>query len=162
MQNAKDSFYIALRNRLNVLNPLRTVVVRAVQRPGILVEEAEAPQAVILNDIFIIRWTSLAIAEDSPTPMSSMGCEIAYATSGTQAAAGLDRGRSISEMDREVSLILKPMCTPKLNYATIPASSLQTTVFWTEPTFGALTLHRDQVTRSCTLRVFSFLEPGEL
>jgi hypothetical protein len=42
MQNAKDSFYIALRTRLAALNPERTILLRGTKRPGILVEEAEA------------------------------------------------------------------------------------------------------------------------
>jgi len=45
MENAKDTFYITLRNRLTSVNPNRTMLLRAVRRPGILVEEAEAPVA---------------------------------------------------------------------------------------------------------------------
>ena len=41
MQNAKDTFYELLRGRLAALNPDRTVVVRGVVRPGVLVEENE-------------------------------------------------------------------------------------------------------------------------
>ena len=162
MQNAKDSFYIALRNRLMVLNPLRTVVVRAVQRPGILLEEAEAPTEDVLNDAFTLRWTSLSVTEGSPTKLSAIGCEIRYATSGSQAIAGLDRGRALSEMDRELSRILRPLRTQKLDYSTTPAKVLQTEVFWTEPTFGSLTSHLNQLARVSTVKVFSFLEPEEL
>ena len=43
MQNAKDSFYMALRTRLTAINPERTILLRGAVRPGILVEEAEAP-----------------------------------------------------------------------------------------------------------------------
>ncbi len=43
MQNAKDSFYMTLRARLAIINPERTVLLRGTLRPGILVEEAEAP-----------------------------------------------------------------------------------------------------------------------
>ena len=43
MQNAKDSFYMALRTRLAAINPERTILLRGAARPGILVEEAEAP-----------------------------------------------------------------------------------------------------------------------
>ncbi len=41
MQNAKDSFYEVLRARLSALNPERTVAVRGVTRPGVLVDENE-------------------------------------------------------------------------------------------------------------------------
>jgi hypothetical protein len=36
MQNAKDSFYVALRTRLVAINPERTILLRAAVRPGIL------------------------------------------------------------------------------------------------------------------------------
>jgi hypothetical protein len=38
MQNARDTFYVALRDRLAAVNPARTMVVRSVVRPGLLVE----------------------------------------------------------------------------------------------------------------------------
>ncbi len=41
MQNAKDTFYLTLRNRLATVNPARTMTLRSVTRPGILVEDAE-------------------------------------------------------------------------------------------------------------------------
>ena len=59
MENAKDTFYVALRNRLAVLNPNRTMLLRGVQRPGILVEEAEAVVAMLPADVFVLRWTVL-------------------------------------------------------------------------------------------------------
>ncbi len=161
MQNAKDTFYIALRNRLHLLNPLRTIIIRAVQRPGMLLEDAEAPMAELASDVFTLRWTSLAISEALPNPMSSMGCEIEYVTSGTQAASGLDRGRAITIMDRELNTILRPMCAQKLDYANTPASILQTQVFWTEPTFRTLVMHRNQISRITSVLVFSFQEPGD-
>ena len=34
MQNAKDTFYVTLRDRLAAVNPARTMVVRGVTRPG--------------------------------------------------------------------------------------------------------------------------------
>ncbi len=39
MQFAKDSFYIALRDRLAVLNPARTVYLDGVTRPAVIVAE---------------------------------------------------------------------------------------------------------------------------
>ncbi len=41
MQDARDTFYVALRGRLAAINPDRTIVVRGQVRPGILVEENE-------------------------------------------------------------------------------------------------------------------------
>ena len=60
MQNAKDSFYMALRTRLAAINPERTILLRGAVRPGILVEEAEAPFSQLPNDVFVLRWLGLA------------------------------------------------------------------------------------------------------
>ena len=59
MQNAKDSFYMALRTRLTAINPERTILLRGAVRPGILVEEAEAPFSQLPNDVFVLRWMGL-------------------------------------------------------------------------------------------------------
>jgi hypothetical protein len=59
MQNAKDSFYMALRTRLTAINPERTILLRGAVRPGILVEEAEAPFSQFPNDVFVLRWLGL-------------------------------------------------------------------------------------------------------
>lgn len=159
MQNAKDTFYIALRDRLGLLNPLRTIVVRAVQRPGILMEEAEAPAAESTNDIFILRWSTFS---GGLTNLVSLGCEIRYATSGTQAASSLDRGRSITEMDYEICSILQPMQSQKFNYAVFPNLMLQSQIFWSEPIFSELRVSRNQLSRSVVTQVFSLKEPGDL
>ena len=57
MQNAKDSFYMALRARLTAINPERNILLRGAVRPGILVEEAEAPFSQLPSDVFVLRWT---------------------------------------------------------------------------------------------------------
>ena len=64
MQNAKDSFYMALRTRLAALNPERTILLRGAVRPGILVEEAEAPFASCPSDVFVLRWLGLGVDMD--------------------------------------------------------------------------------------------------
>ena len=162
MQNAKDSFYVAVRDRLRVLNPLRTLTLRAVQRPGIVVEEAEAPSPELLSDVFVLRWTGLAVTQDLPAHLEGVQCEVHYATSGTVGASGLDRGRALAEMDRELLAILQPWCTRKMQYTSTPAAPLQTQVFWTEPVFTATEAQYNQLSRVAKLTVFAFDEPGEL
>jgi len=61
MQNAKDSFYMALRARLTAINPQRTILLRGAVRPGILVEEAEAPFSQLPGDVFVLRWLGLGV-----------------------------------------------------------------------------------------------------
>lgn len=161
MQNAKDTFYVALRNRLAILNPARQVEIRGVQRPAILVEEAEAPMKELPNDTFVLRWTAATALEDLPVRLMQLVCEVHYATSGSQPNAGLDRGRAMTEMDRELLDILTPMCAPKMSYTTTPATALATNVFWSEPQLAALETVRDQLLRVASIQVLAFDEPGE-
>src|SRR5215472_12045933 len=93
MQNAKDSFYISLRNRLAALNPERTVMLRGAVRPGILVEEAEAPLNQPPGDVFVLRWQGLGADVELASTLVAQECEIVYQTCGHQAFGGLDRGR---------------------------------------------------------------------
>ena len=121
MQNAKDSFYMALRTRLTAINPERTILLRGAVRPGILVEEAEAPFSQLPSDVFVLRWTGLAADMDLASTMAAEQCEIMYQTCGTQGFGGLDRGRALSAMDEELMAMLQPFYTPKLNYTATPA-----------------------------------------
>jgi hypothetical protein len=162
MQNAKDSFYMALRTRLVAINPERTVLLRSVVRPGILVEEAEAPFAQLPTDVFVLRWLGLGVDQDLPSPMVAEECEVLYSTLGTQSFGGLDRGRAMSQMDEELVGMLTPFWTPKINYAAQPAAAMVTKVFWDEPVFGPLTTVRDRLSRTARVVVYSYEEGGEL
>lgn len=161
MQNAKDSFYLALRARLAVINPERTVLLRGALRPGILVEEAEAPAAQLPVDAFVLRWLGLGIDIDLSSAMVAEECEILYSTCGTQAFGGLDRGRMLTAMDEEIIAILQPFYTPKFNYAVQPAVAMQTNLFWDEPTFTPINAQRDRLSRSVKVMVYSYREQGE-
>ena len=161
MQNAKDSFYMALRTRLTTINPERTVLVRGAVRPGILVEEAEAPFSQIPSDVFVLRWQGLGVDVDLASTLVAEECEILYQTFGTQSFGGLDRGRLLSTMDEELAAMLQPFYTPKLNYASAPAAAMLTQVFWDEPAFGPVAINRDLLGRSASVMVFSYQEQGE-
>ena len=161
MQNAKDSFYMALRTRLAAINPERTILLRNAVRPGILVEEAEAPFSQLPSDVFVLRWLSLGVDLDLGSTMVAEQCEMIYQTCGTQSFGGLDRGRSLSEMDEELAAILQPFYTPKLNYTTTPPAAMLTKVFWDEPEFGPIAIQRDQLSRSAKVMVYSYQEQGE-
>ena len=57
MQFAKDSFYIALRDRLAVVNPARTVAINGTVRPAVLVAENEPVSAAsLLPNVFQVTW----------------------------------------------------------------------------------------------------------
>jgi hypothetical protein len=161
MQNAKDSFYMALRTRLIAINPERTILVRGTVRPGILVEEAEAPYSQLPSDVFVLRWLGLAADMDLASTMTGEQCEVVYQTCGTQSFGGLDRGRALSAMDEELMAMIQPFHTAKLNYGATPPAAMLTQVFWDEPMFSPIVIQRDQLSRSATVLVYSYQEQGE-
>ena len=161
MQNAKDSFYMALRTRLATINPQRTILLRGATRHGILVEEAEAPFAQLPSDVFVLRWAGLGTDLDLPSTMAAAQCEILYRTAGTQSFGGLDRGRALTQMDEELLAMLQPFHTPKMNYEATPPAALLTQVFWDEPVFAPVVTQRDVLSRSATVVVYSYQEQGE-
>ena len=161
MQNAKDSFYMALRARLVALNPERTLMLRGAVRPGILVEEAEAPFSQVPADVFVLRWLALGSDVNLDAPMVAAECEIVYQTCGCQSFGGLDRGRALSAMDKELLAILQPFSTPKLSFIATPPAPMSTHVFWDEPGFGPLVAQRDRLSRSVKVMVYSYQEQGE-
>src|SRR5579863_1133377 len=111
MQNAKDSFYMALRNRLAALNPERTILIRGAVRPGIVVEEAEASFNQLPTDVFVVRWLGHGVDVDLDSTMVVEECEVLYQRCGCQTFGGFDRGRALSEMDVELLSILQPFHT---------------------------------------------------
>lgn len=161
MQNAKDTFYMALRSRLATVNPERCILLRGAVRPGIVVEEAEAPMNQLPSDVFVLRWLGLGTDSDLPATMAGEQCEIIYQTCGTQTFGGLDRGRSLSEMDEELLAMIVPYHTPKLNYTATPPATMLTQVFWDDPTFAPIVIQRDRLSRTAALMVYSYQEQGE-
>ena len=161
MQNAKDSFYMALRARLVVINPERTILLRGAVRPGILVEEAEAPFAQLPSDVFVLRWLGLGVDVNLGSTMAAEQCEILYSTCGTQSFGGLDRGRLLSAMDEELMAMAQPFYTPKLNYTATPPAAMLTQVFWDEPEYAPRVVLRDRLSRSAKVAVYSYQEQGE-
>jgi hypothetical protein len=152
---------MALRNRLTAINPERTFLLRGAVRPGILVEDAEAPFSQPPNDVFILRWLGLGVDLELGSAMAAEECEIVYQTCGTQSFGGLDRGRTLSEMDEELVAMLEPFYTPKLSYTATPPAAMLTNVFWDEPGFGQVVTQRDQLSRSAKVMVYSYQEQGE-
>jgi hypothetical protein len=130
-------------------------------RPGILVEEAEAPSSPLPGDVFILRWLALGIDVDLSLPMAASECEILYRTCGTQTFGGLDRGRALAQMDRELMTCLQPFYAPKMNYAATPPTAMLTNVFWDQPGFTPIAVQRDQLSRSAKIMVYSYQEQGE-
>jgi hypothetical protein len=155
IQDAKDTFYMALRDRLVVANPQRTMLVRGAIRPGILVEEAEPTTSELPLNVFVLRWTQTRESTLLPAAMSMVDCEILYGTSGTEEACGLDRSRLLSAMDTELSVMLQPSSAPVLNQTATPATATGATAFWTNALFGPTLTERDCLKRIVTVTVIA-------
>jgi len=138
MQFTKDSFYMALRERLAALNPQRTVTLNGATRPAVIVAENEAVIPVVpLSDAFYIEWgaVQLAARQTGSRELMEMECVISYHTFGT-VESGVDRGRTLGELDVELLGICQPQHTAKQDYTQSPSVELGSNIFWTSPTLG--------------------------
>ena len=163
MQNAKDTFYTTLQQRLAALNPSRTLVLRGVVRPATLVDENELPTASIPTDAFRLQWTNLQVTNASPLPWIAMECAIHYATDGSAGNGGMDRGRALAAMDAELAAALaaEPHAVPKIDYTAAPPAVMATNIFWSDPVFAATTATNERLARTATVQVFAYQEAGE-
>jgi hypothetical protein len=167
MQSLKDTFYRMLRDRVAEANPARTVVVRGVVRPGVVVAENELPLVTpadtCLTDAFCLRWTGLNVDTRAWIALTAATCAISYATSGTAGNGGMDRGRALSAMDAELTAALKawPRFVPKTvaipGQATLRAGD-GTDIFWGDAAFGPQTVENERLQRTATVEVFGYGE----
>ncbi len=162
MQNAKDSFYIALRDRLAALNPYRTIAIRGALRPAITVPENELDsEADDPLEAFLMFWEDEALDTTEALPLHTMPCQIRYTTQGTKELSGMDRGRVLAAMDRELLAMLQPSTAAKQDFTVSPASVMQTIIFWSSAKIGAATVKDGHISRTVTVSVFAHQEAGE-
>lgn len=173
MQFTKDSFYMALRERLAALNPERTVTLNGAVRPAVIAAENEAVIPVVpLPDAFYLEWgeARLATRQTGSRELMGMECVISYHTFGT-VETGVDRGRTLGELDAELLGICQPQHTPKQDYTQSPSVPLGGNICWTTPVLGKVEGSQAPKTeglprgsegvrleRSATLTVFFFPE----
>ncbi|HYW37149.1 MAG TPA: hypothetical protein VE957_03470 [Terriglobales bacterium] len=171
MQAAKDSFYMALRERLTALNPARTMVIDGVTVPAIVVRENMEPRfGEAQPGAFYVDFGDMLIAE-STRPMLGLDCHIWYASEGS-GGTGVDRGRVLAEMDNELVRICAPPHTQMRDYSQTPSADLGSGIFWTAPELGNapgdISTQKQQwsagtarVERYAQLRVYFFLPEVE-
>lgn len=168
MQNAKDTFYEMLRSRIAAANPERTIVLRGVVRPGVLVEENEIVSAVTMPGCFRLRWLDATVDAANALPLATLTCEVTYETAGTPGNAGLDRGRLLTQMDAELTAAVNacPQHTPKQSYAALASGgstvALTTNIWWANVAPGPLVVKADRIGRAAKITVMSCEEAGEL
>lgn len=168
IQQAKDTFYAVLRDRIAAGNPGRTVVVRGTTRPGVVVAENELPGAAVDGiapaDAFCLRWTGLRIDARSALPLITQTCEVRYATDGSAGAAGLDRGRSLAAMDAELATAVTqaPQSANNLSVAEIAGggattqTATGTNIFWGDPAFQSAVMRGERMERVASIEVFHY------
>jgi len=167
MQNAKDTFYEVLRGRLAAINPERTVVLRGVVRPAVVVDENELLSSFTLPDCFHLRWSDAAAVEAGELPLVTLSCEIEYETAGSAGNGGMDRGRALAAMDAELfaALTQTPANAPKKNFAGLAIGAavayMQTNLWWGPVELGKTTVKNDRMARTATVSVMSYQEAGE-
>ena len=170
MQNARDTFYVTLRDRLAAINPARTIVLRGVVRPGVLVEENELVSLDLPVNAFSLHWTTLSVEAQSALPLMTMGCAITYATDGDSGNGGMDRGRLLAAMDAELvtALSAAPQSTLKMSYVGAAGGpgvgpvAMATNVFWGDAVFAPVTVTDERLERMATVAVYCYQEAGEL
>jgi len=141
MQFAKDSFFIALQQRLAGLNPARTVTINGATVPALLVVENLPPaSAEPQPNTFYIEWGSAAVVDGhaGDAALMSLECVIRYYTLGTVQSM-VDRGRVLGQLDDELLEICQPPNTEKYDYTQSPSADLGTSVFWNQPSFQEAT-----------------------
>src|SRR5580704_16883528 len=135
MQFAKDSFYMTLQSRLAALNPARTVTLNGAQRPAMIVMENEYPNAAQrLANAFYLEWGSAKTLGSEATPLVLLACSIVYYAAGSL-QSGMDRGRTLGQLDSELLSICRPAFTEKRDYSQSPSADLGTGVFWALPEY---------------------------
>ena len=168
MQNAKDTFYEVMRNHLAALNPERTIVLRGVVRPGVLIEENELLSAVAIPDCFRLRWSAVHVDPNGTIPLAMLECCVDYETAGTAMNGGMDRGRALAAMDAELqgAVNASPRNVLKMNYSGLANGkvpvAMQTNVWWSEAAFGEVVTKDDRLARTAIVQLMSYQEAGEL
>jgi hypothetical protein len=162
MQNIKDSFYIALRDRLALLSPDRIVNINGDARPALVVIENSLPDAAEPQpEVFYLRWPEIAIvieANRSPQPLLRLKAEIAYWVQGTEALNHQDRGRALAQADSELLAICYPQSAALMDFTQAPAQALETRIFWARPELRQLETNGHRLERTAVIDVFGYAE----
>lgn len=141
MQFAKDTFLLALQQRLAALNPARTVTINGVTVPAVVATENLPPSVSEPQpNAFYVQWGTADVVDGhaGSSALMSLACVISYYTLGTVQSM-VDRGRVLGQLDNELLGICQPPYTEKMDYSQAPAVDQGTSVFWSQPAFEVAT-----------------------
>jgi hypothetical protein len=162
MQPTKDSFYVALRDRLAAVDPSRTVTLDGATRPAIAVIENEPPSgAPLLCDAFYLQWGNARPAIPALGNLMQMDCSISYCTKGSTQNGSLDRGRDLASLDSDLLSICSPAQTAKNDYCSGTPVPLGSSLFWTQPVLNTAKSVPPYVGRDITITVFFYPEVNQ-
>lgn len=162
MQPTKDSFYLALRDRLVAIDPNRTVTLDGATRPAIAVVENEPPTgAPLLCDTFYLHWGNARPAPLSVGTLVALDCTISYRTKGSIPNGSLDRGRDLASLDCDLLAICSPPQTAKYDYGSGSPVALGSTIFWTQPVLNAAKATSPYVGRDVAVTLFFYPEVNQ-
>jgi hypothetical protein len=137
MQFAKDSFFLALQQRLAGLNPARTMTINSASVPAVVVVENLPPSsAEPLPNAFYLEWGAMEMMDGHAGngALMKLNVVISYYTFGSVQSM-VDRGRVLAQLDSELLSICQPQNTEKRDYTQSPSADLGTKVFWSQPEF---------------------------
>lgn len=137
MQFAKDSFFLALQERLAGLNPARVVTLSGATVAAVVVLENLPPAyGERKPNTFYIEFgaAQLELGGGRNCGLMSLDVAISYYSLGSVASM-VDRGRLLGQLDAELLSICQPPNTGKRDYSRSPSTDLGTRVFWSAPTF---------------------------
>lgn len=134
IQAAKDSLYVALRDRLQVINPNRIALIGGATRIAIAMEsvlQSEADKTI--PGVFYVSFGQEEAVADAAAPggvIVKVHCAVKYravAIPNTHAEADL------SEMDAELLAAMMPTSTALTDYSQTNGVALGDRVYWTMP-----------------------------
>jgi hypothetical protein len=162
MQATKDSFYIAMRERLVEVDPELTVMIDGVTRPAIVVIENEPPSAQRGQDeTFYLEWGGTRLVHPATSTLMAMDCAITYTCSGQSASGGVGRGRELGMLDADLLAICLPAQAHKSDYSSGAAVDLGSYIFWSVPNLEPLKTEAQQVGREAQITVFFYPEVNQ-
>jgi len=162
MQFAKDSFYVALRDRLAALNPARVVYLDGASRPAVIVAENQAPGSTVpFDNAFYLRWGAARVVpgtQHARRPLMALDCILSYRTSGTEDNSFSDRGRTLAALDLELLSIASPGVTAKQDYSQAPVLDLGSKILWRQPQLSDVEVVGSGLRRSAACTILFFPE----
>jgi hypothetical protein len=132
IQAAKDSLYVALRDRLEQINPSRIAEIAGATRIAIAVESTLLDQADRnLPEIFYLSFSSVEAIPQAAPPgkiLIKIGCVVRYSVEITE-----QHEAKLAQMDGELMQAMLPQWADVADYTGATPVALGCRAFWSMP-----------------------------